>query len=202
MDLVFLYRLGLAVSNCMRLLRDRGYQVPDPLGPYETAGFLYKKAKQNKCSLGEAVHETYRRSDGTMLELWAIDRNYDQIKCKERMVSTDQIKMLNESIAKNNSMEHIILCPNKLSPQAKKEQHQGLFLLFDDLLIDIPRHELVLRHTEVSEACMKSFLGPKMTKSDLPILPTSDAVARWYGFKKGSIVFVDNPVMPSFRYVK
>jgi len=158
-------------------------------------GLLYKKAAN--CSLAEAAKVVYVR--GTeQLTLWTLDRNYDPVRLRDRMISTDQIKSIQDQA--RGPGHHVVLSPNKLSPQAKKELVLELFL-FDELMIELPKHELVMKHTVVSEAEVKSYLGPSLHVKDLPVLPTSDPVARWFGFKAGTLLQIENPVMPSWRIV-
>ena len=65
------------------------------------------------------------------------------------MISTDQIKALKEKLNALHLRQSdclLILSPNKWSPQAKKEDLSELpnviCLLFDDLMIRVPCHEL------------------------------------------------------------
>ena len=201
MDITFLHRFGTAVNNLKALLKDRGYRTEDFVcgaTGLETSGLLYTRALQKKCSFAEALHQSFGS-----LSIWALDRNYDPIKCKERMVSTDQIKHLGESIASSNSRTHLVLCPNKMSPQAKKEASllNATFFVVDELLIDLPRHELVSAHYEISSETAKKYLGESLQPSDLPVIPLSDPMVRHYGFKEGSIIYIDGHTMPSYRIV-
>lgn len=202
MDLPFLSRFGKAVLNARRMIRDRGFQVPN-LGSdeLEVVAELYAIAKQTKCSLAEAVHREYTSQSNEVLCLWCFDRNYDLIKHRDRMISTDQVKYLQDTLLKTDTKQHLILSPNKLSPQAKKEGSRLSIFLFDDLMIDLPRHNLVLSHTIVSLETCRALLGSKLDPKDLPCLPKLDPISRWYNFPVGSIVFIDNPCMPSWRIV-
>ena len=203
MDTAFLYRLGRANINIVNMLRDRGYIIENAFtDPYELAGHYYVKASNEKTSLAEAAKRVYRHKDGHYTSVWCLDRNYDIAKCRERMVSTDQIKAVNDLIESCDDAQcHIILSPNKLSPQAKKEALQGELFLFDDLMVDLPRHELVVPHTIVTEEAVKKVLGQTLRVDDLPRLSITDPIARWYGFKRGSIVYIDNPSIKTFRIV-
>jgi DNA-directed RNA polymerase subunit H (RpoH/RPB5) len=184
------------------MLRDRGYIVDDDCNdPYEFAGKMYTKASELKISLAEAARFKYKHSDGHTIALWCLDRNYDISKSRERMVSTDQMKAVSELIEAHDADKHIVLSPNKLSPQAKKEYIRAELFLFDDLMIDLPRHELVVKHTLVSHEEVKNVLGHSLNVHDLPRLPSNDPVARWYAFPKGSVVYVDNPSIKTFRIV-
>ena len=212
MDTLYLYRLGKSVQNVYHMLQDRGFRVDETifkLEPLVLASNIYEKARTNQMSLGESIHETFAQKDqssSNVCHVWCLDRNFDILRNRERMISTDQIKTLMDLIYAtdpNIEQSHIIMSPNKLSPQAKKEVHERLnIFLFDELLIDLPRHELVLAHKVVTEDTLKEYLGTHMNKFDLPVLPIYDPVARWYDFPKDSIIFIDNPVIPSFRIVQ
>jgi hypothetical protein len=65
------------------------------------------------------------------------------------MISTDQVKALKDtlnSIHFDDKDQVLVLSPNKWSPQAKKEDFSlmpnFLSLLFDDILVRVPTHEL------------------------------------------------------------
>ena len=208
MDIQFLHKLGLVVSNIRNLLLDRGYDVTElnsvvSSDTLETAGLLYQRSKTLDCSLAEAARfQVKKLATQQRARIWLLDRNYDVSKLKERMTSTDQIKSIYDAIASDPDTVHIVVTPTKCSPQAKKELPVNAeIFIFDELLIDLPRHVQVSRHSQVTEQDLQRYLGKSFQKGDLPLLPTSDPMARWYAWPKGSIIFIDNPVMPKFRIV-
>lgn len=206
MDVSFLTRFGRSVINVGRMIRDRGYVLKSgsDFSTYDDAlqvvGLLYKKS--GNCSLADSVRSVYEKPNG-LLMLWCFDRNYDTARNRERMISTDQVKALQELISKASPATHIVISPNKLSPQAKKELLASPveIFLFEELMIELPKHELVMKHTVVTEAHVRSVLGQALRLEDLPLLPTSDPMAKWLGLKPGQLVFIDNPVMMSWRLV-
>jgi len=203
MDLLFLTRFGKALCNVRNMLRDRGYVVDQTISePLQIIGSLYNTSKSKKCSLSESAQQTFLHPQKDPVTVRVFDRNYDTAKCKDRMISTDQVKMMQDIIGASTCKNHIVLSPNKLSPQAKKEPLDAELFLFDDLLIDLPRHNLVLHHKVVDAKTAKELLGPTIRLDDLPILELTDPVTRWYKFQKDSVVFIDNPVMPCWRIVK
>ena len=65
------------------------------------------------------------------------------------MISTDQVKALKETLDHlplEDKDQVLVLSPNKWSPQAKKEDFSSvpnfLSLLFDDIFIRVPTHEM------------------------------------------------------------
>jgi DNA-directed RNA polymerase subunit H (RpoH/RPB5) len=208
MDQQFLYRLGTSIVNLGRLLRDRKIKTDEhPIlmkdNAYETAGQLYCIAKAKGCSLGEALRVTLEAPESMQNEyvcIWLLDRNYDTLKQRDRMISTEQIKYLCDVMHTSN--HNIVLSPNKLSPQARKEFPKWAELfLFDNLFIDLPRHVLSVKHEVVSLQQAQSVLGETLKASDLPSLLSSDPMVRWHNWSPGLIVFLRNPVMNSFRVV-
>lgn len=224
MDSTYLYGLGLALKNACNMLRDRGYvpvsgvlsySTTSPGGtvagatPYDISGAVYARSIAAECSLGESSRCTFECGSKTIM-LWCFDRNYDTVKGRDRMISTDQVKALQDLLCSagaatgstvGHTVEHIVLSPTKLSPQAKKERLDAELFLFDELLIDIPRHELVVPHRVVTETAVKSVLGTTLKTSDLPVMLRTDAMARWYNWPIGTLVFLDNPEVPSYRIV-
>ena len=214
MDQSYLYKFGLAVNNLGRLLKDRGYCIEDVSffgdDPLKTVGHIHKIAKSRNCSLGEAVRRTFGKvgqvgSRGgkaslPSLSIWCLDRNYDASRQRDRMISTEQVKYLCDVMDPDDI--NLVLSPNKLSPQARKEmpKHAELFL-FEDLFIDLPRHSLCVQHDVITIEKLRTVLGETMQSTDLPLLLKSDPMVRWYGWPKGTIVFLKNPVMNSFRIV-
>jgi len=217
MDHQFLYRLGVCTINLGKLLRDRQYDTSsisffkfdDPL---RTSAELYTIAKNTNCSLGEAVRQTVyasgnaagtkdaNKSAPKMASIWCLDRNYDVLRQRDRMISTEQIKYLCDVM--DLSTVNIVMSPNKLSPQARKEfPREAELFHFDDLLIDLPRHVLCIEHKVVSLDDARSVLGATLVASDLPALLQSDPMAKWNAWPKGTILFLKNPVMNSFRVV-
>lgn len=205
MDINYLYKFGLVVKNLRNLLRDRNFDTSkldlivknDPL---EIFSCVYTKAQKEKCSLSDALKFDFY--NGNSLSIWFIDRNYDQAKLRERMTSTDQIKAINEEIEKNSSTYNIILCASKCSPQAKKEVSiRAQLFIFDELLIDLPRHILVSKHTVVDPIKAKEYLGKSFDPKDLPRILLSDPIVKWYNYKLNDIIFIDNPIMPKFKIV-
>lgn len=206
------------------MIRDRGYDVSElnsliGNSALETSGNIYTRALEMQISLAEAARFSFTLNSTnssssssstsstsstrpSKAKLWLLDRNFDLLKQKERMTSTDQIKSIYDFIEAEPDCSHIILATTKCSPQAKKELNANAELfIFDEMLIDLPRHIQVSKHTEVSLESVKAFFGQSFNQNDLPLLPSTDPVAKWYAWPIGTIIFVDNPIMPKFRLV-
>lgn len=212
MDLQFLHKFGTVLSNVRNMIRDRGYNVNE-LNTFigstslETSGNFYRKAIQEQNSFAEAARFSFPlqvdcKDKVKKTYLWVLDRNFDYLKQKERMTSTDQIKAIYDSIESELESSHIIIAPTKCSPQAKKEINpRAELFIFDEMLIDLPRHVQVSKHSKVDVDDMKKYFGQSFNPKDLPLLPKTDPIAKWYAWPCDSIIFVDNPIMPKFRLV-
>jgi DNA-directed RNA polymerase subunit H (RpoH/RPB5) len=135
-----------------------------------------------------------------------LDNNYDEGKKREKMVSTDQakaaIKLWKESFADAQSC--ILVCPGKLSPDAKREANiPHLHLITHDfLLIPVGRHVLVPKHHSLSEEDAKVFLAHrKIDRFQLPQLKSSDPVSIYYGYEPGMVVKIERKGWTVFRVV-
>lgn len=124
------------------------------------------------------------------------------------MISTDQVKTLKDTL---NGIDFepddqvLVLSPNKWSPQAKKEDFSSvpnfLSLLFDDILIRVPTHELYVPHRKITEDDLLKIAGPHVKPIDLPLILKTDAVVRWFGWPANTLLLVERPGMLAFRRV-
>lgn len=190
MDEKFMFTFGLVKQNVIRMLNDRGYSIEVPKeSAMETFACIYKEAKQKNISLAEAA-SIFLPS----MTVIFLDRNYDFAKRKDKMISTDQLKVVPPDAT-------IIVSPFKLSPKAKKVfVNDAQVFCFDDLIYDIPRHKLYMPHTQITYETLR-----KMTKAkpdELPKLLRTDAVVRWYGFESEAIIQIDRPEGIIFRCVE
>lgn len=198
MDMSYLMRFAKALENCHCMLQDRGFTVPSVNG-LELLGQFYASAMSRRTTLAEASSMAYAFPNGNVF-IWVFDRNYDSVRMRDRMISTDQVKTMNDMV-RHKPGTHIVLSPNKLSPQAKKERSDAQVFLFDDLMINLPKHELVPKHIPVTKDHVLAVLGSVLNVNDLPVLLKTDPIVRWYNFKKGTLVKIENPMMPSYRIV-
>lgn len=186
MDEQFLYTFGLVKATSYALLKSRGYTVRDAMDPMAEISRLYTLAKANKLSLAEAATEDI--PDATKpLKIIFLDRNYDPMKRKDKMISTDQIKSI-----QGLPDPKLIIVPTKLSPQAKKEATSLKIFLFDQLLFTLPNHIYYLPHEKVPS---------KEGQEEFPQILESDPVVQWYGWPKGSLIKISRPDGPMFRVV-
>ena len=211
MTLEYIAKLGRVKHVSCMMMSDRGYELPEQevalseKSDLEIGAFYLDIATKAKCSLGYSMSCTYAK-DGDSVLLLFLDNNYDDVKKREKMVSTDQakaaIKLWKDFFGDATSC--ILVCPGKLSPDAKKEVNMpNLHLLTHEfLIIPIGRHVLVPKHEALSEKDAAIFLkSRKLDKNQLPQLKTTDPVSLYFGFTQGMIVKIQRKAWTVFRVV-
>jgi hypothetical protein len=188
MDEKFLLEFGLAKANSLRMVASRGFNVRKPMEPMLEMSKLYTSAKQRGVSLAEAATETFAGSAGKRITTVFLDRNFDTVRRKDKMMSTDQIKCALEK----HGRDIVLIVPFKPSAMARKEVVGVELFTFDDLAINIPEHVLYVAHT----------LDEHPDATQLPRISLTDPVVRWFAFPQDSVVRIDRPDGPTYRYVQ
>jgi len=209
--LEYVSRLGRVKRVSVIMLADRGYELPKQeaelasMNDLSVGAQYLKIAKEAKCSFGYSLSGTYARGDDSLLVLF-LDNNYDEGKKREKMVSTEQAKVA-IALWKNSFADCakcMLICPGKLSPDAKKEVNMPdlTILTHEFLLLPVGRHILVPRHTALTETDAQIFLQHrKLKREQLPQLKVTDPVSLYYGYAPGTIVKIDRPAWTIFRVV-
>ena len=209
--LEYISRLGRVKRVSCIMLSDRGYILPeqevalDDMSDITVGAKYLQLAKEAKCSLGYSMSSTYCRDQESLLVLF-LDNNYDEGKKREKMVSTEQakaaIQLWKNSFSDCNKC--LLICPGKLSPDAKKEVNMpNLSLVTHEfLLIPVGRHIMVPRHEALTSSDADIFLQTrKLNKDQLPQLKVTDPVSIYYGYAPGTIVKIQRPGWTVFRVV-
>lgn len=149
----------------------------------------------------------------TLLEMYQqryyteIIDEYDSLIAKKQdenkiIAFYDVIEKLNTEELKNYiyrsqqyKIDHIILIYKEKTPQVKTienyidniEKKVELFV-YTDLLVNITKHELVPKHILIDNEEKKELKSKIVSFANLPTLLKSDAVAKFYGYEKGSII--------------
>lgn len=168
----------------IEMLEDRGYIISEE---DKNIGFgeFVSKLEEDKINL-EAKHS---KSDVKMV--------YVNYILESKSFSKKDLVALKVMIDENygtKEMAVLIIVPEKPTPQISKElqndEYKGYeVFLTKSLLFNITKHILVPKHVLATDKEIEELLEQyKVTKSQLPRLPPTDPVAKYYGFKNGDIV--------------
>jgi DNA-directed RNA polymerase subunit H (RpoH/RPB5) len=207
----YLIRFGLAVRGVWWMMEDRGYALDEwkrnllKKTPLEIAHTGLETARAKQCSLGQAFSSKFGGGAKDCLHVVVFDRNFDEAKGKEVMVSSNLLRRSIEEL--DADARAIFLLPNKLSPDAKKLAAKFAAriqtLTFERMFIPVGRHVQVPRHIRLSEKDANAFEeARRIQRHQLLVLRLDDPVAQYYGFKVGDVVRIERPSGVAYRVVE
>jgi len=227
----YLVRFGLAVRGVWWMMEDRGYALQDcqrrllEKTPLEIAHAGLEAALGKQCSLGQAFSTTFRaQSQAKTLRVVFFDRNFDDTKGKEVMISSNLLRRSIEELdassdadadananakafdGKGTELSAIFVLPNKLSPDAKKLASKYAAriqtLTFERMFIPVGRHVQVPRHVRLTSNDASAFEeARRIQRHQLLVLRLDDPVSQYYGFEVGDIVRIERPGGAAYRVV-
>uniref|UniRef100_A0A0E0MCC4 RNA polymerase subunit H/Rpb5 C-terminal domain-containing protein n=1 Tax=Oryza punctata TaxID=4537 RepID=A0A0E0MCC4_ORYPU len=180
------HRLFLARRTAMEMLRDRGYSVPEA----EIARTLpeFRAWWAEKPGIERLAFTTTLVSDPS--------KKVQLVFCPPEPVKIATIREIYLQTKEENLSRLILILQSKILSRAReaiKEIFKFKVDIFQatDLLVNITKHVLKPKH-EVLSADQKAKLLKEYNVEDsqLPRMLETDAVARYYGFDKGTVVKV------------
>jgi DNA-directed RNA polymerase subunit H (RpoH/RPB5) len=239
----YLVRFGLAVRGVLWMMEDRGYALQEwqrqllEKTPLEIAHAGLEAALEKQCSLGQAFSSTFRvcatapaaaaaasaaLGQAKSLRVVFFDRNFDDTKGKEVMISSNLLRKSIEELdapsdadvdakakataVKETELSAIFVLPNKLSPDAKKLASKYAariqMLTFERMFIPVGRHVQVPRHVRLTSSEASAFEeARRIQRHQLLVLRLDDPVSQYYGFEVGDIVRIERPGGAAYRVV-
>jgi DNA-directed RNA polymerase subunit H (RpoH/RPB5) len=247
----YLVRFGLAVRGVWWMMEDRGYALQEwqrqllEKTPLEIAHAGLEAALGKQCSLGQAFSSTFRvrtttpaaaaaasaasaafaaQGQAKSLRVVFFDRNFDDTKGKEVMISSNLLRKSIEELdassdadadadaiakaldGKETELSAIFVLPNKLSPDAKKLASKYAAriqtLTFERMFIPVGRHVQVPRHVRLTFNEASAFEeARRIQRHQLLVLRLDDPVSQYYGFEVGDIVRIERPGGAAYRVV-
>uniref|UniRef100_A0A0E0R427 RNA polymerase subunit H/Rpb5 C-terminal domain-containing protein n=1 Tax=Oryza rufipogon TaxID=4529 RepID=A0A0E0R427_ORYRU len=180
------HRLFLARRTAMEMLRDRGYSVPEA----EIARTLpeFRAWWAEKPGIERLAFTTTLVSDPS--------KKVQLVFCPPEPVKIATIREIYLQTKEENLSRLVLILQSKILSRAReaiKEIFKFKVDIFQatDLLVNITKHVLKPKH-EVLSADQKAKLLKEYNVEDsqLPRMLETDAVARYYGFDKGTVVKV------------
>lgn len=219
MNIDFLTQCGRVKKTSVEMMRDRGYDVKDELWILDPTSkcsdlaislvYLKRSAKNNVSlcsSLGNVYFalNTNTNDSPSSIAVHFLDRNFDENRQRDKMVSTEQFKAVLREYSKQKANKCLLIVPTKLSPQARKEASRSNLGIMhhDELKFNVARHCMVPKHIGISkEDAAIFFESRKIDSHQLPLLRESDPVAKYYGYAKGTLVKIERPGWTVYRVV-
>ena len=211
MNIDFLTQCGRVKRTSVQMMLDRGYDVSDEQWildaqktDLEISLVFLKQSALNNVSFCSSLSKLYKSVDNPILAVHFLDRNFDESKQRDKMVSTDQFKSVIREFSKQRATKCLLIVPTKLSPQARKEAARSNLgiMLHEELKFNVAHHCMVPKHVAVSKQDADVFYASrKIDASQLPIIRDTDPVAKYYGYSKGTLVKIERPGWTVFRVV-
>ena len=219
MNIDFLTQCGRVKKTSVEMMRDRGYDVKDELWILDPTSkrsdlaislvYLKRSAKNNVSlcsSLGNVYFalNTNTNDSPSSIAVHFLDRNFDENRQRDKMVSTEQFKAVLREYSKQKANKCLLIVPTKLSPQARKEASRSNLGIMhhDELKFNVARHCMVPKHIGISKEDAEIFFeSRKIDSHQLPLLRESDPVAKYYGYAKGTLVKIERPGWTVYRVV-
>lgn len=131
--------------------------------------------------------------------------------CPPNHLSSMVVKQIAEDAIREEYQRVVFVSPTKPNPIVRKtidtynRSEQALrFELFeeDELSVNITHHELVPKHTPLSDEELKEVLhAHALELAQLPRILSTDPVARYYGLERGQVVRIERKSMSAGLYV-
>jgi DNA-directed RNA polymerase I, II, and III subunit RPABC1 len=184
-DLTILFRV---YRNVMECFKNRGYIVPEVYSSEEELlSIVHHKEDPEVEHLDTIV--THPVSGKRCLLAWVRDEK----------IGVKHIKKIYDKMEKENIHDACMLCKYTITVFGKKaiEEFNTTFsdkyieyFEYSQMLIDITKHTLVPKHIVLSREEKEKWFGTFSIKkeSQLPKLHRTDAMARYYGLRKGDLV--------------
>jgi len=197
-------RLFRARKTCIKMLKNRGYIVPDKELTMTANGF-----KDDPLFCDERGTPN-RAAHNILVE--KMDDPEDTIYVffpEDLKVGVKPIRVYCDRMKEEDVKKAILVVRDNLTPFARQAvnemKQQGYKIEYfkeAELLVDITEHVLVPTHIVMTEEEKKTLLlRYKLRPEQLPRIQESDPVARYFGLNRGQVVKIVRPSETAGRYV-
>nr|QBK91460.1 MAG: DNA-directed RNA polymerase subunit 5 [Pithovirus LCPAC302] len=194
-------RLFEIKKNQLKMVESRGYNIDRERGILELGldQFLSTYvpfAKQKKKSFRSVMTNVYEKADGQRILVYFAD-----VPSASTQLGVNEI---GDAIVDMNTYKlhnAVIITPKDLSPSAKKHidglvAYNIQLFLEEEMSYDPTEHFLVPKHIPLTVEEQRDFLTKNNISFDqLPIILTSDIIARYYGLRGGQVVRIERENM-------
>jgi len=201
-DLKTVLKLYNVKKNQLKMTERRGYRI-DPREVQNVSSFDYfmriyiPYARQNKKTLREVLSNVYLNSDGKpdfVVYFADVPPGSTQLGVNE---SNEAIKYM-----RTYNVRKAVMITEKQLSSASATKIDGLVayniqvFLEQEMSYDPTEHFLVPTHIPLSDEDQTKFLNENdITIDQLPVIPSTDIIARYYGMRPGQIVRIERENM-------
>ena len=208
-DLNTVLKLYNVKKNQIKMTQRRGYRI-DPRETQNVSSFDYfmriyiPYARQNKKTLREVLSNVYLNSDGKpdfVVYFADVSPGSTQLGVNE---SNEAIKYMRTY----NVRKAVLITEKQLSPNASSKidglvAYNIQVFLEQEMAYDPTEHFLVPTHIPLTEEEQTKFLNEnEITIDQMPVIPVSDIIARYYGMRAGQIFRIERENMYETMIVK
>ncbi|XP_065175101.1 DNA-directed RNA polymerases I, II, and III subunit RPABC1-like [Sycon ciliatum] len=202
-DVAECYKFWRIRKTIMQLCHDRGYLV--------TQEELDQTLEQFKDQFGDRPSDNKPSRNDLSILVAHNDDPTDQMFVffpDEPKVGIKTIKIYCQRMQEESISKAIIVIQQGMTPSAKQAltdmapQYILEHFLESELLINITEHELVPEHVKMTTEQKQELLTRyKLKEAQLPRIQANDAVARYYGLKRGDVVKINRRSETAGRYI-
>ena len=189
-------------KNQIKMAMRRGYQI-NPAEIKNVSSFDHfmrvyiPHAEKNQITFRSALTNVYANTDGRP----SFVAYYADVDPKTTLLGKGELSGAIEYMRQYKIKDGIVITKKLLSPSASSTLESLLtfniqIFLEEEMSYDPTEHFLVPTHIPLSDEEQTKFLNENdITIDKLPIIPTKDIIARYYGLRPGQIVRIERENM-------
>lgn len=195
-------KLSRVMVTVRKMLRNRGYNLPAPeFSTWQELKVLFDEGKKKSDLFFRAERPSLGEGGEPGLEyivvLFSDDakvQSKDARACTERMARSSATRAI---LVADDPLTAAVRTVLTMQPKIRIEP-----FLTAELIIDITEHELVPSHVVLTDEEKKLVLKRyNLNDSQLPRMPTSDPISRYFGLSRGNVVKIIRSSETAGRYV-
>lgn len=200
-------------KNQLRMIEKRGYNIERERGILQLRldqfidAYVPFAQKQNK-SFRAVLTNVYQNDNGDKILVY-----YADVPSTSTKLGINEVGDAIAGMEQYQLRDAVVISAKDLSPSAAKHvaglvAYNIQLFLEEEMAYDPTEHFLVPKHTPLSVEEQREFLNqkknsePSFTIDQLPIIPSSDIIARYYGLRGGRVVKIERENMFETMIIK
>lgn len=223
-----LHQCFCIMQTAAQMMTDRKYKVAQNIVPSTLADFVDRYVENVEVPVDGGTGASLESASPTLHRKMVVRRDKMALACEKETgegsvqkaviyfcppnkLTSEVVKKIAEDAVNEGYQRVIFVTPTKPNPAVRKtidtynRSDQGLrFEHFDEdeLSVNITHHELVPKHTPLTDEELKAVLqAHALELNQLPRILSSDPVARYYGLERGQVVSIERKSMSAGIYM-